>query len=126
MFSKVDYVMVMVSDMKRSLKFYKETLGLPLKFESEEWSEFQTGTTTLALHGGAKPSDGGGRGEPQAGTCSIGFSVADLEKTWKDLQARGVRFVMPPTEREGEGIKLAVAMDPDGLPLSFAQRTAKA
>ena len=126
MFSKVDYVMVMVSDMKRSVKFYKEALGLPLKFESEEWTEFQTGTTTLALHGGAKPSSGGGRGEPQAGTCSIGFSVADLEKTWKDLQARGVRFVMPPTEREGEGIKLAVGVDPDGLPLSFAQRTAKA
>lgn len=126
MFTKVDYVMIMVSDMKRSLKFYKETLGLTLKFESEEWSEFQTGTTTLALHGGAKPSGGGGRGEPQAGTCSIGFSVADLEKTWKELQARGVRFVMPPTAREGEGIKLAVGLDPDGLPLSFAQPTAKA
>ena len=28
---------------------------------------------------------------------------------------------MPPTQREGEGIKLAVALDPDGLPISFAQ-----
>jgi hypothetical protein len=28
---------------------------------------------------------------------------------------------MPPTQREGEGIKLAVAIDPDGLPVSFAQ-----
>ena len=40
-------------------------------------------------------------------------------------QARGVRFVMPPTEREGEGITLAIAVDPDGLPLSFAQHRAK-
>jgi catechol 2,3-dioxygenase-like lactoylglutathione lyase family enzyme len=125
-FTKVDYVMVMVSDMKRSVNFYKETLGLPLKFESEEWTEFQTGTTTLALHGGAKPSGARGREELQAGTCSIGFSVADLEKTWKDLRARGVHFVMPPTEREGEGIKLAIGVDPDGLPLSFAERTAEA
>jgi hypothetical protein len=28
---------------------------------------------------------------------------------------------MPPTQREGEGIRLAVAIDPDGLPISFAQ-----
>jgi len=28
---------------------------------------------------------------------------------------------MPPTQREGEGIKLAVGLDPDGLPISFAQ-----
>lgn len=121
MFKKVDYVMVMVSDMKRSVVFYRDTLGLPLKFESDEWTEFQTGTTTLALHGGARPSSGGGRGEPQAGTCSIGFSVPDVEKTHKDLLVRGVRFVMPPTEREGEGIKLAVAVDPDGLAISFAE-----
>jgi len=32
---------------------------------------------------------------------------------------------MPPTQREGEGIKLAVAIDPDGLPVSFAQMVAK-
>jgi lactoylglutathione lyase len=122
LFTKVDYVMVMVSNMKRSVKFYHETLGLPLKFESEEWTEFQTGTTTLAVHGGAKPSGAKGPGEPQAGTCSIGFSVQDLAKTYQDLQTRGVPFVMPPTDRRDEGIKLAVAVDPDGLTLSFAER----
>jgi hypothetical protein len=48
-----------------------------------------------------------------------------VEKTYKDLQAKGVNFVMAPTQREGEGIKLAVAVDPDGLPISFAQLIAK-
>lgn len=28
---------------------------------------------------------------------------------------------MPPTQRDAESIKLAVAIDPDGLPISFAQ-----
>ena len=42
-------------------------------------------------------------------------------KTYEELKAKGLRFVMPPTQREGEGIKLAVAIDPDGLPISFAQ-----
>jgi lactoylglutathione lyase len=50
MFNKVDYVMVNVSDMNRSVAFYGDTLGLSVKFESPSWSEFQTGATTLALH----------------------------------------------------------------------------
>jgi hypothetical protein len=48
-----------------------------------------------------------------------------LDKTYAELQEKGVRFVMPPMQREGEGIRLAVALDPDGLPVSFAQVIAK-
>ncbi len=115
--------MVVVSDMARSVKFYRDTLGLPLKYETREWTEFQTGKTTLALHVGRKPEAvrAAGSGEPIAGTCSIGFTVSDLEKTFRDLQSKGAHFVMPPKAREGEGIKLAVCVDPDGLPVSLSQ-----
>jgi lactoylglutathione lyase len=126
MFNKIDYTMVIVSDMERSVEFYRDKLGIPLKFQSPEWTEFQTGTTTLALHGGGVPQQQGANGDPskQAGTCSIGFNVPDVDQTFEDLKAKGVFFVMPPTQGEGEGIKLAVAIDPDGLPVSFAQMIA--
>src|SRR5438876_11829305 len=52
MFSQIDYTMVIVSDMQRSVEFYRDKLGIPLKFQSHEWTEFATGATTLALHGG--------------------------------------------------------------------------
>ncbi len=80
MFSKVDYVMVIVSDMHRSVAFYRDTLGLRLKFESPGWSEFETGTTTLALHAGTRAtlSQAAPQSGPVAGTCSLGFSVPDL------------------------------------------------
>ena len=123
MFSKVDYIMVNVSDMGRSVAFYRDILGLPLKFESPGWSEFQTGATTLALHqkrarvGG----EGGAPAEPLAGTCSIGFSVEDLEATHRKLAARGAQFVLAPTEQVDEGIRLAVCVDPDGLAIAFAE-----
>ena len=123
MFKHPDYVMIMVSDMKRSVAFYRDLLGLPLKFESPEWTEFSTGTTTLALHGGAKPAAAAQAGESPAGTCSIGFNVQSLDETYDALKSKGVTFVMPPTARQGEGIRLAVARDPDGLALSFAQST---
>lgn len=127
MFSQLDYTMIIVSDMARSIEFYRDKLGLPIKFESPEWTEFQTGATTLALHGGGVRPDQPPAGDPskQAGTCSIGFNVEDLDKTYAELQVKGVVFVMPPTQREGEGIRLAVAVDPDGLPVSFAQMIAK-
>jgi lactoylglutathione lyase len=127
MFKQIDYTMVVVSDMERSVAFYRDKLGIPLKFQSPDWTEFQTGTTTLALHGGGVASTAPPAIDPtkQAGSCSIGFNVEDVDNTYEELKARGIRFVMPPTQREGEGIKLAVCIDPDGLPIAFAQAIAQ-
>jgi len=114
--------MVMVSDMDRSVRFYKDTLGLKMRFQSPDWTEFDTGSTTLALHGGAKAAPPAPPAKEQiAGTVSIGFRVDNLEQTYEELKANGTRFVMPPTLRENEGIRLAVALDPDGLGISFAE-----
>ena len=123
MFKQIDYTMIVVSDMDRSVEFYRDKLGIPLKFQSPDWTEFATGATTLALHGGGVRSENTPSGDPSkiAGACSIGFNVDDVDKTYEDLKAKGIRFIMPPMQREGEGIKLAVGLDPDGLPISFAQ-----
>jgi lactoylglutathione lyase len=127
MFERVDYVMIVVSNMSRSVEFYRDKLGLPLKFESPEWTEFQTGSTTLALHGGgtAKSQPPSAEAGKEAGSCSIGFNVSDLDKAYQELSSRGVHFVMPPAARQDEGIKLAVAIDPDGLAVSFAENIRK-
>jgi lactoylglutathione lyase len=125
-FNKVDYVMINVSNMARSVAFYKDKLGIPMKFGTPEWTEFQTGTTVLALHGGGQPKDP--PKDPSAlyaGTCSIGFNVDNLDLVYEQLEAKGVQFVMPPTESPGEGIKRAVAIDPDGLAISFGQAAKK-
>jgi lactoylglutathione lyase len=115
--------MVNVSDMGRSVAFYRDTLGLALKFESPGWSEFETGATTLALHGGTRAagSEVAPQAGPVAGTCSLGFSVPDIDSTYAELCQRGARFVMPPTDQANEGIRLAVCLDPDGLAISFAE-----
>jgi catechol 2,3-dioxygenase-like lactoylglutathione lyase family enzyme len=119
MFNHIDYVMVMVSDMARSVKFYRDTLGLRLRSESPDWTEFETGTTVLALHGGGKAAVISH--EPQAGTASIGFYVDNLDDKFKELKGKGVSFIMPPTDRAEEKIKLAICLDPDGLPISIAE-----
>lgn len=121
MFQKINYVMVTVSDMRKSINFYRNQLGIRMKFESPEWTEFDTGDTILALHGGGEPRPAAGEMKQLAGTCTFGFNVENLENAYEELKSKGVHFVMPPTEREGENIKLAVAIDPDGLAISFAE-----
>ncbi|MCB9779698.1 MAG: VOC family protein [Alphaproteobacteria bacterium] len=115
----LSYAMVHVSDMDRAVAFYRDQLGLTLRFASPDWTEFETGSTTLALHGGAEGQRPPGT---PAGSVGLGFAVDDLDAACTRLQAAGVRFVMPPTDRAGEGIRLAIAIDPDGTSLSFSQR----
>lgn len=102
---KLAYVILCVADMGRAVKFYRDTMGLTLKFESKEWSEFVTGETTFALH----PSSA----EMPAGALRLGFNVADLQAAYKDLTAKGVKFTMPPTKQDFGGT-LAELLDSEG------------
>jgi catechol 2,3-dioxygenase-like lactoylglutathione lyase family enzyme len=86
MFQQVDYIMITVSNMAQSIEFYRDKLGLKLKFESPEWTEFVTGPTTLALHGGGVHSgDKLLNKEKAAGKCTIGFNVPNLDGTYSEL-----------------------------------------
>ena len=82
MFKQVDYVMIGVSNMEQSVGFYKDILGMPLKYQTNEWTEFQTGATTLALHlSKLRVPPATPQREIVAGTSTIGFTVTDLDKT---------------------------------------------
>ena len=52
---RVSYAIVFVSDIKGSVCFYRDVLGLPLRFESPGWTEFATEGATLALHAADAP-----------------------------------------------------------------------
>src|SRR5689334_16197483 len=96
--NRLSYVMVYVSDMDRSVAFYRDTLGLPLRLQSPFWSEFATETVTLALHGGAQPAENPSHGQNPAGSVGIGWSVADLDAVTAMLKERGVQFAMEPND----------------------------
>lgn len=44
---RVNYTIIFVSDMAPSISFYRDVLGIPLKFESPGWTEFVTEGATL-------------------------------------------------------------------------------
>ncbi len=120
LFRKIGTVILLVSDMKRSIDFYKNTLDLPLKTSSHDWAEFFKDGTTLALHPmkkGLKVKAGSGGG------MLVGFMVSNMDETYKKLKSKNVRFLKEPKE-EPFG-KHAVILDPDGYMISVVQLKAK-
>jgi predicted enzyme related to lactoylglutathione lyase len=102
--------MILVSDIRRSVQFYRDKLGLTLTAETSEWAEFQVGEDRIALQAGGDPKI------PQAtnaaGRVSISFEVDDVVEAYEILRAADVPFVRPPAEQEFG--MLAVVSDPDG------------
>jgi lactoylglutathione lyase len=119
---KPDYVIVYVSDMQRSTAFYRDVLGLPLKFTSPGWTEFDTGSTTIALHTTGDQKLPGYSGRPPAGQAQLGFMVDDLQSVYEALKAQDVYFSQPPQKQRPTGSPLAVLHDPDGLGITLQQR----
>jgi len=118
---KPDYTIVYVSDMDRSLVFYRDVLGLPLKFASPGWSEFNTGTTTIALHTTPARKAADQPGRTPAGVAQLGFTVEDVQSVYEALKAQDVPFSLPP-QQQSSGVLLAVLRDPDGLGITLQQR----
>jgi lactoylglutathione lyase len=117
---RVNYAIVFVSDMKRSVSFYRDVVGLPLKFESPGWTEFATDGATLALH--ATEGLNSERDNPlqvPAGRCRPGLSVRNLDEFHKRMVERNVPCVQEP--KETFGARLAQYLDPDGLAISVGE-----
>ena len=111
--AKLAYVMVFVSDMKRSVTFYRDQVGLKLRFTSPTWTEFETGGTILALHL-AGPNN-------KAGTTEVGVTVQDLNAFYEARRSAGVPFSGPPTPQP-YGSPLTEMLDPDGGRISVGGR----
>ena len=122
--SALGHAIVFVSDMDRSVKFYRDVLGFSLRFDSPEWSEFDAGQTTLSLHiTDRAPAEETPHTSSPPGRCQIGLQVEDIDEFHEHLTRQGVSCLRSPM-LEDFGTKLAKYADPDGLPFSVSERRA--
>ena len=110
MTTSLTYVIKFVENMDRAVQFHVDKLELKLRFKSPEWSEFDTGTTTLALHIAS--------GENRAGTCQLGLGVPDIQHFYSKATNNGVHFTSPPTDLHGQ--RIAKLRDLDGAECSVS------
>jgi lactoylglutathione lyase len=117
---RVSYAIVFVSDMDRAVSFYRDVIGLPLRFETPEWTEFATDGATLALHAAeATDVDVGSSSMTAPGRCRPGLSVPDLGAFHRRMVECDVSCVQAP--KELFGAKIAQYLDPDGLEISVSE-----
>lgn len=117
---RLNYAIVFVLDMARSIAFYRDIVGAPLRFESPEWTEFETGSATLALHKGEPGATrGDSQGPADAGQCRPGFNVDDMDAFHSKMLDHNVAVVQSP--RDVFGSRIAQYRDPDGLIISVSE-----
>ena len=118
---KLSHVRLLVADYATAFAFYSGTLGLPARFSDVAggYGEFDTGTVSLALFDRRKMALALGSADEIVTGSSLGrpvltFFVADVDALWRDLQAKGVVFLTPPTNRPEWTVRTAHFQDPDG------------
>ena len=114
---RLSYAIVFVSDMKRSIAFYRDVMGLPLK--SPHWTEFATEGATIALHQSEAEGSRENPLEVPSGRCRPGISVPDLEAFHARMESLKVACVQAP--KDMFGARIAHYLDPDGLGISVSQ-----
>lgn len=118
---RVNYAIVFVSDMTRSVSFYRDVIGLPLRFESPGWTEFATDGATLVLHPSEQSNSETDNSQgTAAGRCRPGLSVPNLTEFHARMVANNVVCLQEPEEIFGA--RVALYVDPDGLAISVGER----
>jgi lactoylglutathione lyase len=106
--------------MDKSVSFYKDVIGLPLRFQSPGWTEFSTDGATIALHASDVPTlEKEVSPHSPAGSCRPGLAVPDLDEFHRRVISVGVVCVQEP--KSIFGAKVAQYVDPDGLVISVGE-----
>ncbi len=102
----VDFVFYYITDLKRSLVFYRDILGLKVTQEKESWAELQAGSVTIAI-GNFGPIKG-----KQEGGAAVAFAVDDVKEALEFVKSKKVPVKMDIYE---SGVCfMAIILDPDG------------
>ena len=118
---------LVVSNIKQSLHFYQEILGLefvgitPVAFGTMHRLRFGTSDFKLIAPNTVPPKGALGL-EKQLGFRYVTFVVRELSQLCAELKAKGLEFTVP--EREiRPGTRIAMVKDPDGNIVEFVQRS---
>ena len=111
-------VHISVTDVDRSVAFYRDTLGLPHLFtvQGQPMAFFQAGDVRLYLGTPESPEF--------ASKCVLYFRVDDLDAEYKRLGEAGVAFLDAPhvVHRDPAGdLWMVFLVDPDGHQIGLMQ-----
>jgi catechol 2,3-dioxygenase-like lactoylglutathione lyase family enzyme len=141
----VHHTGIIVSDLERSIDWYREVLGLELRTEpgpvaddpelgtglgvpgaALRFATFAVGDDVVELLEYSAPPSPIEAPMPQnaLGSHHVAFRVDDIQSTYEELTAKGVQFFSPPNAID-EGVlagwRWAYFTDPDGITLELVE-----
>ena len=117
---------IVVSDIKASLHFYRDILGLEFVGNTPVWfgtmHRLRFGTSDFKLIEPQKVPPKGAIGlENQVGFRYVTFQVKSLSELCAEIKSKGVEFTLPEKEIR-PGVRIAMVKDPDGNIVEFVER----
>lgn len=123
---KLLHTMIRVKDIKESLKFYQELIGLKLVSEkrlddcnlyflSDDYGEVQ-----IELTYNDETPEGGY--ELGTGFGHFAFQVESMDKLTQKLKEMGYEYLWEPYKLSAVGSTIAFVKDPDGYEIEFIQK----
>ena len=112
---KVGNVILAVKDIDKSIDFYHNIIGLPIKNQRRSWVDLGTSGALLSLHPASLTAQHIGSSIENG--ITIGFLVGDVKSAVEELRSKGVTIYREIVERDAG--KNAVVKDPDDYLISL-------
>jgi len=118
---------IVVSDIKASLNFYQNILGLEFVGITPVWfgtmHRLRFGTSDFKLiEPKTVPPPGAIGLEKQLGFRYVTFVIKNLSELCAELKGKGIEFALPEKEVR-PGVRVAMVKDPDGNIVEFVGRS---
>ena len=118
---------IIVSDIKASLDFYQNILGLEFVGITPVWfgtmHRLRFGTSDFKLIDPKTVPPRGTMGlENQLGFRYVTFVIKNISQVCSKLKDKGVEFAFPETDIR-PGVRIAMVKDPDGNIVEFVERS---
>ncbi|RYG62975.1 glyoxalase [bacterium] len=104
--------MLMVQDMDRVVRFYRDTLGFTEGFVSPHWSELHFGDAILGFHAG---------GDGKRNRTGLSLQYEDVREAYTRAIEAGAEPLEAPDQREDEPIILSTIADTEGNIIMLTQ-----
>ena len=140
MIKDVRHIGIVVTDMEKSLKFYRDLLGLKIKSLVDEEGQFldnilahenvknkvaklyaKNGNALVELIDSKSYGNKKDRDFFTIGASHFAFTVDNLEKTYDYLVKNGVKFTAPPQQTPDGFAKVTFCEDPDGTLIELVE-----
>ena len=107
-------VIIAVSNLEKSVKFYNEVIGMPIKNRRENWVELAKQGATVILHPATHPINTGTSIE---NGIVIGLVIGDIKDALQELKSQNVTVYRDIVSQNAG--KNAIILDPDKYMISL-------